>query len=397
MQAGSQISIAVHGETYTMNTVAANFDIHDSRGNDEVWVFGSESNDAAQIWADRAELASSDYQLSFAGSTRYSLIGNGGTDKVTLYDTAGDDVFLGRRDFVVLQSDQVRHLARGFAEVKMQSLLGGFDLGLLEDSAGDDRFVLTPVSALMDYADQASILVSGFDKLQGFALHGGNDVAQVTGSAGNDRLVGRPTATYLESNGAQHLAKGFEAVVAHAGSGGHDVAILYDSPGDDRLAVSADRTVLTGSQFSITVHGFDEVGALGQSGGNNVATFRDTNTNNTFVGMSGLAIMEGVGFRHVAHGYTQVTAVASGGWDRAVLYKGHADHNLLTSHGNVATLSGGGKATTVASFEDLLIVSSPSGAGEGGGVPVLMRSPRCLASSHRWSEVMSTSFPVMPV
>jgi len=201
---------------------------------------------------------------------------------------------------------------------------GGFDFAQLFDSAGNDTLVgRRNVSTIS--GSSYFIQASNFDALTARSTRGGVDTATLYASAVTNVFGGTPARSFLnayDSRGGLELYQvllAFENVLV-VGGRGKDRANLTGSTGADSFfadyAGSAGVNArLTNSRYSLQVRGFDQVFANG-GGGSDSAQFTDSSVNDhvyvegalvQFRYNGGSAYVESKGFRNVAiHGTTGV-------------------------------------------------------------------------------------------
>ncbi len=167
-------------------------------------------------------LSTNQFSLQIRGAESIVFDGGGGSDQVTLYDDAGDDVFRST-------SSESELTGSGF------------------------QFQVKNVPTVFV-----------------FATAGGDDQAFLTDSIGDDTLAVRPQFTSLRSESDFRAAYGFERVYVYASSGGNDMATLYDSVGDDLMSVSSRESFISGPGYQVTTRGFDSVEAFAINGGNDL-------------------------------------------------------------------------------------------------------------------------------
>ncbi|MHC4404851.1 MAG: hypothetical protein ACYTG0_34820, partial [Planctomycetota bacterium] len=137
----------------------------------------------------------------------------------------------------------------------------------LYDSPGDDRFVGTPQYGMMSGADFSS-RAFGFRYVHAHAVRGGADVAKLYDSAGDDCFIGTPESGTMYGDTFYNRAIAFRSVGAFATAGGTDVAELYDSALADHLEAAAAWACLydDGLGFSNRAEGFDSGTAFSTDG-----------------------------------------------------------------------------------------------------------------------------------
>jgi len=195
-------------------------------GGDSLQVIGSDQNERLTL---RPATATEPSRLVFAGGEvtlrgfeQVRFEGGGGSDRATLFDSPGDDVFQSR----------------------------------------DGQATLTGVGYQFEIQQVADLYVH--------ATAGGSDTAHLSDTADDDQLVIRPQFSSIRGGGEFRAAFGFEEVYAYAEVGGHDQADLSDSQNDDVLSISANRSLLSTAGYRATAIGFEDVTAEASRGGNDI-------------------------------------------------------------------------------------------------------------------------------
>ena len=268
------------------------------------------------------------YQLNAAAIEEIRLDGGDGHDSITLYDSAGDDLFVGFEGGGVLQTPALKVAASDFEFVVAYATAGGDDLAKLYDSPGDDLYVTTPVYGGLT-GDGFEVHTQGFDTVHAFATAGGNDTAKLYDSPGDDKFYANPTEAVLSGEGFYRRGKFFDAVHAYASNGGDDLAEFFDSPGNDTFwGTAIDGGIVTADYFQRAKY-FENVHGYAGAGGYDVAKFYDSPGDDLFVATPTYGSLSGEGFHHHAHRFDGVHAYGtSGGYDVAKLYDS-ADDDLF--------------------------------------------------------------------
>ncbi len=266
VRSGSQLTVSVNGETYRLATgPATSAQVVGASPEDELWLFGSESADVATIRGRQAHLSNQDRDLQVTGVQRFSLIGEGGVDSITVFDSADDDHFVGRREYLLFSGGDYRHLARGFEQVKVEGGLGGQDTVLLYDTSEDDQLITAPDKVALR-SQHFSIEVHHFDEVATLSTAGGFDTAVFVDSPGDEQFVGFQHLSLVQGAGFRHVARGFDQVTALA-SQGQDVAVLYaEASGTNIHTRHGVMETLRGTSFVTSVASFDRVIVVGNTG-----------------------------------------------------------------------------------------------------------------------------------
>jgi hypothetical protein len=276
----------IYGTTWDRGTDEAHF--YDSTGND---IFVARASQSYMVGAGYFNLAAG-FEQVFGHATA------GGTgDRAYLYDSPVDDSFVFHASPVptgeIVNSSGYLRSASGFDYTCGRSLIGGIDEAHLYDSPGDDLFVGRPTSSYL-VGPGFSAYALAFPAVAAHAVNGGNDEARLYDApaigafpAGDDTLNARPVSSELVRPGVFSLqAEGFDKVSAFATSG-TDVAHFFDSPGDDTLKGTPTYAQMKGPGYDNYASAFDEVYADATAGGtadNDRAELYDSAGNDSFWG-----------------------------------------------------------------------------------------------------------------
>lgn len=207
-----------------------------------------------------------------ANSLEIISSGNGG-DRVVLRAATNPQQASGGE----LQNTRLSAIFNDFQTIRYVGT-GGNDRVTMFDSPGNDTFESGP--------QEATLRGTGFTfiarNVQNVFAHGtvgGTDTAYLYDSAGNDTLAIRHQFTSLRGEGMFRLAYGFERVYAFATSGGFNQAFLYDSPGDDVLSASQSAAWIAGRDYYAGARGFDVIRAEATAGGDDIARLFATSEN----------------------------------------------------------------------------------------------------------------------
>ena len=253
-----------------------------------VTVYGTAGDDVFEFDASASRLLTVNgvrYDFDAAQVETVTFDGGDGDDTVVLNDSIGNDTLIAEATHAVFSnSDQTPGFTvtmDGFEELQAYSKAGGNDSAVLHGSATHDKlksyedFVRLRAKN-MDYSLRAKF----FGSIVGDAGAGGKNTAVFNSSNGTNsfRFDGSINTAQMQSTGRNHKAVGFDRVIARAGDGTDDVAYFTDMPGDDRdvFYFRSHKTELVGSATKITARAFDEVHAEAGQGGFNVARIYDT-------------------------------------------------------------------------------------------------------------------------
>lgn len=170
-------------------------------------------------------LNNTDFVNYVAGFDKTVAKGRGGQDVAYISGSNQADDYVGTPAYGELNGPGYCLRANDFDDVVVFGG-GGGDEGCLYDSAGDDIFVgRRSSSAIFDVNRTYSHTLKGnFDKVKGVSDAGGDDQAQLYDTHGSDTLIALPTlARLLTPKNFEACAEGFSEVLAISNSGGFDV------------------------------------------------------------------------------------------------------------------------------------------------------------------------------
>lgn len=379
----AQHTVSLNGVAYTIDAATTSGISLDGAGGDDAVVIDALEgvNETVTMRAGWAQIASASYQSTMQAIENVTVNGQS-ADLAYLFDTAGDDSFVGAHNTSTLTSSGGSNTAAGFGRVFAFANAGGNDTAHFDDGATDDQFVATPSYALMraltgefynyttgfdsvtaastsggadvaqlydgtgadsllaraDYsqlsADDGSFSnrATGFARVLAFATAGGDDMAAFYDGAGNEVFVAAASYAVMSTadQSFNNYASGFEMVQGYATGGGTDTANLYDGAGDDVLYATPGMGRMTGGSgaFDNLASGFERLNAFALNGGSDVATLYDGASNDQFVGTPDYAYLRGMGgeFYNFTFGFGEVRAVSSvGGIDTAYFYDSAGD------------------------------------------------------------------------
>jgi subtilisin family serine protease len=287
--AGTEFFIRVTGANSEVDFKLVNLVSHVGS---TVTVRGTEGDDAFTFTAGAAPQAVINgvvYTFDAATANTFTFNGGAGNDTANLYDSAGDDTFLGQSQGSTLKGAGYSCFVTGVESVYAYSTAGGNDTAELWDSAGNDVFTARPTYATLR-SSSALNSVHNFENVYGYAAHGGRDFAFMYDSADDDVFISRPTYSYIRGAGFYNFAKDFESVRTYSTAGGNDVSWLFGSTGNDTTVVRSDQTWMYGDKFDISAHGFASTRVFG-NGGHDVVRLQDLATQDAVYGTGNYATL----------------------------------------------------------------------------------------------------------
>ena len=241
--------VTVNGVGYALGSPELATVSFNGGGGDDVAVLrGTAGDETAVLRPDFAWLGNVDWDVQATDVEDATIYGQGGHDMVTLYDSPGNDHFVGAPVYAAMYGDGFYNRAWNFAEMKAEASAGGIDEAKFYDSTGDDTYTATPeLSELAGPGYRAEARL--FDGVHVYATAGGHDEAKFYDSPGNDMFVTTPTYAALFGTGFYNRAKYFESTNAYATAGGVDVAKLFDSPADDLFVATPTYAALSNPDY----------------------------------------------------------------------------------------------------------------------------------------------------
>jgi len=234
--------------------------------------------------------------VSLAGTEDVTVWGEGGNDTVAMFDSAGNDEFVGTPTYAGLSGEGFFNRAWNFPNVEAKAS-GGIDVAKFYDSAGNDEYVSAPTYNAVS-GQGFNNVAWFFEGAHAFATGGGVDVAKFYDSVGDDSYVTTPTYAALFNtafqqdgmNGYYNRAKFFEGVHAYATAGGVDVARFYDSSANDEFVATPTYAALFNATYNESyTHGFynrakffEATHAFATGGGVDVARLYDSPADDFF-------------------------------------------------------------------------------------------------------------------
>ena len=351
-------TVTLNGQVYTFDaSQITRVEFNGNGGTDSAVLTGTSEADTATLRKGLATLAAAGYTAVLTDV--HTVVVNGqANDTAWLYDSAGDDLFVGTQTWSAMSGSGFHSQVEGFGQVFAVASTGNDTANLL-GSAGDDLFVATQTYGRMTGPGYQN-RVEGFDQVLAVAGEGGNDVAWLFDSAGDDKFFGRQNYGFMMGPGVLNYAQGFDRVNAIASAGGNDMAWLYDSAGDDRFVGTPTYSCLSGSGFYNHVEGFDRVYASASTG-DDTANLSDSAGDDVFVASAASAYMNGTGFHCQVQGFDTVLADAShGGNDVAWLYDSAGDDEFFGRQ-TYGFIRGSGVVNYAQGFDRVNVIASAGG------------------------------------
>jgi len=268
----TNVRITVDSVVYSIDRPIDNLIVQGGAGNNSLEIISSGSGGDRVILraasgnaAPGGELQNTRLSATFSDFQTIRYVGSGGNERVTMFDSPGNDTFESGPQESTLRGSGFTFVAQNVTNVFAHGTAGGIDTAFLYDSAGDDTLAIRH---------------------------------QFTSLRGEDMF---------------RLAYGFERVYAFATAGGYNQAFLYDSPGDDTLSASQAAAWISGRDYYAGARGFDTIRAEANSGGNDVARLYAVSENaQWYRAGSLLQMIDTNGQIRSAQGFEQTSGYAAG-------------------------------------------------------------------------------------
>jgi hypothetical protein len=266
------------------------------KGVDAVYMYDSPDDDTFHSEPFHANMSGPTFAyqtFGFMFNYGYATTRDGGVDVAVMEDSEANDKF--KLDwpkegqfFGKMYRASYYNRAKMFENISAQFSDGpGVDTVRMFDSPGDDQFVGQKDASQMT-GPGFDVNVSGYENLIAYASVG-NDLASLFDSELDDTIRARSHKTVMygtDDTGTEYTitARRFDEVHATANTpnGGFDFAKLHDTGGDDHLDSMPGRTTLSrklpggSSDLIYEMLGFERIRAYGLEGGNDTASLQDT-------------------------------------------------------------------------------------------------------------------------
>jgi hypothetical protein len=150
---------------------------------------------------------------------------------------------------------------------------GGHDTANLNDSGGNDHYVLAPTTGSISNNDY-TVNVGGFERINAFSKTG-LDTVDTFDSDGNDVFFYRDQIGVLSGDGYLNYTQGFAQVQAYS-SGGDDVARIFDTAGNDQFTIDASHAELNSRGLQVSASRFRTSTVIANQGGVDQALIQGT-------------------------------------------------------------------------------------------------------------------------
>ncbi len=255
--------------------------------------------------------------IIFASVNTVNVIGTS-TDIAYLYDTKGQNAFVGSPTYSFFEGTGFYNQAVGFQAVNAYAATGSYDTAYLYDAGGNNVYVGTPSYSYMQgtaYFNQAI----GFTASNAYATQtSSNDAAYLFDNGGTNTFVGTSTYSYLQGSGYFDQAIAFKSVTVTGASGANDTAYLFGAASGNVFNGSSTFSYMYGTGYLNEAIGFKNVSATGTA--TDTATLYDGKGTNTFTGQgsSGYITVSGISYSANSFGFVNIVQ-SEGSYDTAVV------------------------------------------------------------------------------
>ena len=275
------VSFALDGDNYlvTLNNRGYSFPLssaqhvffEDAAGTDTIHLAGrAGAVDTARVRTNSIDMAGSEYLVSAANFEQIIVSGDPQDNDVGyLFDSPGDDQFVGDDRFARLTGIGFVNELNDFSRVFVIAQAGGHDAAMLSDSEGDDTFIKQQDRAVLFGLDaDYSRHLQGFDDVSAVSEKGGRDRAYLHGTDGSDVVLHQTDSVVMRDlSGLTNVEIAGFRDVTFDGKGGFDQAFFHDSEGDDQYVGRNDFGYLTSNRGTSSVTQFESVHLRSSLGG----------------------------------------------------------------------------------------------------------------------------------
>ena len=264
-------------------------------GTDVVVLYDSAGDDTLEAWASEAVLSNSstddtlDFTVNVEGFEEMHVYARyGGDDTAILYDSEGNDKFKAEPDanYAKMYGTAMYNRVKFFDTVVAYST-SGTDLARIFDTDGDDTFVGQKDTSTLSGTDY-EVQVNGFAQVVAYASDG-NDTATFVDSEMKDEFQAKQTKAQLfdaATDGETYIitARRFDSYRAEAsdtsgtdGDGGADIAKVWSTSADDYVEADDDWLTLSIDGNALyEIIAFETVKVRDTDGDNDTADLSDS-------------------------------------------------------------------------------------------------------------------------
>ncbi len=369
---GSTVTVTMNGKSSTFNASQVKKITFDGgAGTDTARFYGTSGREVWTFQGDTMKVTGNGFNWSTT-NTENNFGYASSRDTVMMLDTAGNDTFSSNSTKFTMSGSGYKNEVSGARSVLARANSGGVDSAVLYDSSGNDYFIGRGKDAYM-MTSNSTVSTYGFDRTSVYST-GGNDQAYLYDSAGNDTFNSYGTSSVLSGPGYINTVYNFARVTAMAMNGGNDIATFYDTAGNDTYVARGNQAYMYGAGYYTITQGFDRSTAISSKGGSDQVFFYDTVGNDTFYSRTVESSMAGQGYANSARGFNHVNAIATmGGHDVAYLFD-TASNDRLVARSNYAALYGEDFSSYAAGF-DVVVAYSTEGSDKSyvGDIDFLMQ------------------------
>src|SRR5262249_5364029 len=140
--------VTLNGATYQADPSVVHWVVFSGNGGSDAATLTDRNATQTQMHPGSAAFTGNGYDVTVSGAS--TIVANGGPRVLAyLYDSRGNDTFVGTPGTAYLQGPGFHNQATGYKEVLAWSTAGGADQALLRDSPGNDTFAATPTYAFL--------------------------------------------------------------------------------------------------------------------------------------------------------------------------------------------------------------------------------------------------------
>lgn len=312
---GAQVAVNVNGVEYSFTRSSlTRVQVAAQGGQNQLNLVQSDvGNQTVEMRQNQIHVVGGNYVVVATEVQNINFYGHS-SDKVRMYDSAGNDTFTARADQSRMQGSDYHNQAFGAGRVDGFASSGN-DRAIMHGTSGNDSaYSTTTYTAVASSQHWAE--ASGFDH---FEIHsnGGVDSLIALGSSSNESLTVQPGHSRFHSATLNRDFHNFQNQTYYS-VGGQDRATLYGGNQGNSFDAYSTHTFFKSGQQSIYLSGFQNVTAYGNQADR--ATLYDSRGNDRFDASGGWGHMQGGGFSNQAVGFGVTVARYSGGRDSTTFH-----------------------------------------------------------------------------
>ncbi|MDR1958716.1 MAG: trypsin-like serine protease [Planctomycetaceae bacterium] len=328
----SGIQVVLNGKKLSVSGSVTNLTFDGLGGNDRITINGNAADYLASLNTEEKSVYfnAKNGSCSLVARNFEDVILNagGGQSSLSVVTSSTEGAVLeAGAGLFTLEGKESRYRADGFQTLYAESF-GSADRVTLYDTVGDDHFEMSPGQVAMTGSGYNTTLV-GFKSVTANTARG-NDTVNMYGTTGADSLVASANMTSLISGTYRNVAKGFRNVYVNTKEGS-DTATWIGTQFDDTYVGTPECSAMVfgGYHTSVTAFGLTKIEVLGGGGHDSATLSGKSNVNNTFVGEAAQAQLTAADYSQTLKGFAKINVLGKA-TDTATLVRPSNGTNVQT-------------------------------------------------------------------